>query len=154
MLRIISATLLIASAAHAETLPIPGHPAVVVHGPTAIAKQVVETELAFAGRAAEAGPGPAMSEFMDATDGLAFLGGEPIRGAAAIGRAHGGPNGGGTLSWYPVEVFAGTDMATVWGRFSFTPPGGAGKTVTGRYVTVWRKSGDSWKGIVDIGNPD
>ncbi len=141
--------------AAAETIPIPGHPPVLVHGPVSTARELIATELAFAKRSAEAGPGPAMRAFMDPVNGLSFAGGDPARGAEAIYRAHGGANGG-TLSWYPAEVFAasGGDMGTVWGYFRFVPPGKPGPVVTGRYVTVWQKEGGVWKGIIDTGNPD
>ena len=139
----------------AETIPIPNHPPVVVHGPMAVAQEIVAAELAFDARSEAAGPAQAMREYMDPADGLSFNGGEPARGAAAIFAANGGAHPG-KLTWYPTEVFAakGGDMGAAWGRFRFTPPRPAAKTVTGEYVTVWRKSAAGWKGILDIGTPD
>jgi ketosteroid isomerase-like protein len=98
-----------------------------------------------------------MREFMDPIDGLSFAGGEPARGADAIYAAHGGARPGGTLTWTPSEVFAAEagDMGATWGHFRFTPPAPGATPVTGRYVTVWRKSpAGAWKALVDIGNPD
>jgi hypothetical protein len=139
----------------ADGIAIPGHAAVVVHGPAAVAREIVATELAFEKRAEAAGPGQAMREFMDKTDGLSFGAGDPVRGAEAIYKAQGGAHGG-ALSWFPREVFAaeGGDMGVTWGQFRFVPPIPKPPVVTGRYVTVWRKEGGVWKGIVDIGNPD
>ncbi len=128
----------------------------VVHGPVDVAKSIIAAELAFEARSVAAGPASAMREFMDPVDGLSFAGGEPARGADAIFKAHGGGQPSGTLTWVPVEVFAaaGGDMGATWGHFSFTPPGAGAKAVTGKYVTVWRKSGAGWKGVLDSGNPD
>ena len=138
------------------TIPIANHPAVIVHGPLAVAQAIVKTELAFEAKSEAAGPAAAMRSFMDKTDGLSFAGGDPARGAEAIYQAHGGDKPAGALSWYPTEVFAsaGGDMGVTWGHFRFTPPTPKPVVVTGRYVTVWRKQGGAWRGIIDIGNPD
>ena len=131
---------------------------VVTHGPAKAAAELVKTERAFAARSMEAGAATAFAEYLDADDSRAFMGGEPIRGAAAIGAAHAGP---GMLNWWPKEVFAakGGDMGVVWGEFRFVLPKGASvggqAAVTGRYVTAWRKDAKGrWKGIIDIGTPD
>ena len=141
--------------AAAPSMPIAGGPPVTVHGPLDVAKAIITTELAFDARSQAVGPARAMREFMDPADGLSFTGGEPARGAAAIFQAHGGDKPAGSLSWVPAEVFAsaGGDLGATWGHFRFTPPAGH-PVVTGKYVTVWRKQNGTWKGVLDIGNPD
>jgi ketosteroid isomerase-like protein len=143
-------------AAAEPDIALPGGSPVKVHGPQAVAKSVIAAELAFEARAEAAGPPSAMREFMDPADGLSFAGGEPARGAAAIYLAHGGDKPAGKLSWVPTEVFADSagEMAATWGHFRFVPPVAGAKTVTGRYVTVWRKRDGQWRGIIDIGDPD
>ncbi len=143
-------------AAASPTIAIPGHMAVIVHGPMDVADSIVKADLAFDARSAAVGPAQAMREFMDPADGLSFTGsGGPVRGAEAIFAAHSSAKPG-TLSWVPAEVFAdhAGEMGATWGHFQFVPPGGGTKVVTGRYVTVWRKRDGVWKGIIDIGDPD
>jgi ketosteroid isomerase-like protein len=154
-----TATFLIGFAARAAepTIAIADGPPVRVHGNVTIAKELVAAEQAFEAESVAKGPAVAMRDNLDARDGLTFAGGEPARGAAAIYAAHGGDKPGGKLTWAPAEVFADRDgeMGATWGHFRFVPPGAAGPVVTGKYVTVWRKSSaGQWKGIIDIGNPD
>ena len=143
----------LAAAAPAQT------PDVTVHGPAKAVSELIAVERAFAvpvhgGRRGRT----AFAEYLDPADSRAFMGGEPMRGAVAIGAAHAGP---GQLNWQPKEVFAakGGDMGVVWGVFQFTLPKGAAvagqSVITGRYVTAWRKDArGAWKGIIDIGTPD
>jgi hypothetical protein len=125
-----------------------------LHGPRATAAAILRSELAFEARSEQAGAATAFRENMDATDGLEFGGGAPLRGAAAIGAAMDKAPAGATLRWTPREVFASTgDMGVVWGQWSLS--GKSGKPVTGRYVTVWRRNAAGlWKALVDIGTPD
>ena len=127
-----------------------------LHGPPAVARSLLAAELAFEARSEAAGAAIAMRDFMDPVDGLTFTGGEPNRGAAAIFAAHSGPDWAGRLTWVPAEIFAAAagDMGVTWGHFRFTPPGKPAP-LTGRYVTVWRRTpGGAWKGIIDIGDAD
>lgn len=154
-----AACLLLVAAGPRRPRPAPAPPApaaaesgVVVHGPAGAAAEILAAERAFASRSQEAGAGAAFAEFLDAEDSRAFMGGDPVRGAQAIGLAHAGP---GKLAWWPSEVFAAKagDMGVAWGRFHFVPP--QGEPFDGRYVTVWRKTAKGgWKGIIDIGTPD
>lgn len=127
---------------------------VAMHGPPAVAASLLATERAFAARSLSAGAATAFAEYMDPTDSRAFDAGDPVRGAAAIGKLH---DDGARLAWSPREVFASTggDMGTVWGVWDYTPPKAASPAITGRYVTVWRKdAAGAWKAIIDIGAPD
>ena len=128
-------------------------PEIAVHGPPKAVAELLRQERAFAARSREAGPKTAFAEYMDPADSRAFQGGDPLRGAAAIGDMHKGP---GQLDWQAKEVFAskGGDMGVVWGTFQFTVPKTPLK-VTGRYVTAWRKDAKGrWKAIIDTGTPD
>jgi len=133
-------------------------PALIVHGPDAVARDIAAADRAFSARSAAVGEAKAFREYMDATDGLEFGGGEPKRGAAAIYAAHGGDAAPkGVLTWEPAEVFAAAsgDLGTSWGNWTLKPADPAKKTETGRYVTVWRKNAaGAWKGVVDIGDSD
>lgn len=148
-------------ACHAQasepTIEIPNAPPVRVHGPMAAARDLLAVEMAFEAKSVAAGPAAAMRAYMDKTDGLSFVNGEPARGAEAIYAAHGGGKPAGTLTWVPSEIFVDQagEMGTTWGHFRFTPPAAGAPVVTGKYVTVWRRNeSGQWKGIVDIGSPD
>jgi ketosteroid isomerase-like protein len=114
-------------------------------------------DIAFNARAQQVGPAQAFRETMDETDGLQFSAGAPTRGAAAIYQAMGGAKDKSRLTWTPTDAWgsAGGDMGVTSGTWSFTVPGAAAPSVTGRYVTVWRKNAaGAWKCLIDIGNPD
>jgi hypothetical protein len=147
---------LVAAAVLRASLALGAEPPVALHGPPDVAKAVLQREMAFEKRSEAAGPAIAMREFMDPNDGLSFTGGEPAHGAEAIFQAHGGNTPAGRLTWSPREVWASSgNLAAVWGTFRFTPPVKDPKVVTGKYVTVWRKSAAGvWFGLVDIGSPD
>lgn len=141
-----------AQAAKAASASGPMDPAAVT------AAQVRAADQAFDARSQQVGPAVAFREFMDPTDGLKFGGGPPARGADAIFQSMGGDAGAKTkLEWTVVDAWgaASGDLGVTTGTWKFTPPGAAAPAVTGRYVTVWRKSaGGAWKGLIDIGNPD
>ena len=124
----------------------------------ATAAAVRAADLAFERRAQQVSPAQAFRETMDETDGLRFGGGAPTRGAAAIYQAMGGEASAKIrLEWTPLDAWGskGGDMGVTTGTWKFTPPAAAAPTVTGRYVTVWRKNAaGAWKGLIDIGNPD
>jgi ketosteroid isomerase-like protein len=120
--------------------------------------QLREVDKAFSVYSAEHGVAAAFRAFMDAKDGLEFDTGEPVRGADAIFKAEGGDKPPTSkLTWTTDDAFAAKsgDMGVTWGHWTDTPNDPAKKTLTGRYVTVWRKDGEGhWKGLIDIGNPD
>lgn len=133
--------------------------AATLHGPREAAEGVLAAEHAFARRVAEAGIATGFREYMDPTDGMAFGGVDPARGAEAIFRARGGDRPStARLNWEPDEIFAAQagDMAVSWGHYTFSIGNHPEiKPVKGRFVTVWRRDarGD-WKGLIDIGDPD
>jgi ketosteroid isomerase-like protein len=134
-------------------------PPIIAHGPKAAVDAVVKAEHYYSDRVGAVGVAKGMSEFIDPADGLAFTGaGDPARGSKAVFAAYGGDAPSPLkLSWVPAEVFAadGGDMAASWGRFTLVSTDPKVKTLTGRYVTVWRKGADGqWKAVMDIGNPD
>jgi ketosteroid isomerase-like protein len=122
------------------------------------AAAVRAADMAFEARAQAVGVPQAFRETMDEVDGLQFGGGAPTRGAEAIYRSN-LPNypPGSRLEWRVVDAWGseGGDMGVTTGTFRFTGSPTAGPVVTGRYVTVWRKTAAGvWKGLIDIGNPD
>ena len=148
----VGAALLGAHPARAQTTPL------ILHGPEAPARAIAAADSAFSARSAAVGTAKAFRDFMDGKDGLEFAGGEPKRGSREIYDVHGGdapPKS--VLTWAPTEVFAavGGDMGVSWGHWLLKPNDAGKKSLTGRYVTVWRKDpAGEWKGIVDIGEAD
>ncbi|HZP66951.1 MAG TPA: nuclear transport factor 2 family protein [Rudaea sp.] len=140
----------LACAAHAEEPKFHGNPAA--------ARAIAKADTDFAALAKREGTAKAFRDTMDEVDGTAYGGGsEPSVGRDAIYAAMGGdaPDDS-TLEWAPVEVFAdkGGDMGVSRGRWTSTVKA-SGKSISGSYVTVWRKNAKGeWKGLVDIGNVD
>jgi ketosteroid isomerase-like protein len=130
----------------------------IVHGPEAVAHEIIAADHAFSVESSKIGTAKAFRQFMDGKDGLKFDGGEPKRGSQEIYDAEGGdaPRKS-TLTWEPAEVFAATsgDMGATWGHWVMKYNDPAKKALTGHYVTVWRKTAaDGWKGVIDIGDVD
>jgi ketosteroid isomerase-like protein len=143
----VAAALCLVSSARAQT----------VEAATAAAVRAVDS--AFEKRAREVGTAQAFRETMDETEGLQFGGGAPTRGATAIYQAMGGDTPSkARLEWTPVDAWGskGGDMGVTTGTWkAFAGPGVTTPSVTGRYVTVWRKNAaGAWKALIDIGNPD
>ena len=131
----------------------------IVHGPPAVTAAVLAAEARYSDSFSRVTVAQGMRDFVDPVDGLAFAGGDPVRGSAAAYAAFGGDAAPANLrlSWVPAEVFAsaGGDMAASWGRFTMRDTTGKQPPFTGHYVTVWRKAADgAWKAIMDIGEPD
>jgi ketosteroid isomerase-like protein len=131
----------------------------IVHGPPAATAAVLAAEKHYSDEFARVTVAQGMRDFIDPVDGLAFAGGDPVRGSAAAYAAFGGDRAPAMLrlSWVPAEVFAAAsgDMAASWGRFTMTDTTGKQPPFTGHYVTVWRKTAaGEWKAIMDIGEPD
>jgi ketosteroid isomerase-like protein len=141
-----------AQPAMAESAPL------IIHGPETVAREIAAADRAFSARSTAAGTAKAFRDFMDGKDGLEFAAGEPKRGAKEIYDAHGGdapPKS--VLTWEPTEIFAsaGGDMGVSWGHWLSKPNDPAKKSLTGHYVTVWRKNpAGEWRGVVDIGDAD
>ncbi len=131
----------------------------IVHGPPAAVAAVLAAEKQYSDNFSRVTVAQGMRDYIDPVDGLAFAGGDPVRGSDAAYAAFGGPNAPANLrlSWVPAEVFASTggDMAATWGRFTMTDTTGKNPPFHGHYVTVWRKTAaGAWKAIMDIGEPD
>lgn len=137
----------------------PAVAAPIVHGPPAVVAAVLAAEQHYSDSFSRVTVAQGMRDFVDPVDGLAFAGGDPVRGSAAAYAAFGGDAAPAALrlSWVPAEVFASTggDMAASWGRFTMTDTTARQPPFTGHYVTVWRKTAaGEWKALMDIGEPD
>ena len=83
----------------------------------------------------------------------------PVAGMAAIRAyvADSMKNPAFSISWVPAEaeVAKSGDLGYTMGTNRFTIPGAGGSstTVEGRYVTVWRKTKDGWRCVVDFWHP-
>ncbi len=131
-------------------------PIAVLADAASTAAEVRAADVAWAKHVDEVGPAKGIPDGMDASDGLFFDSGPPLRGAAAISAVTVKTYPPGShLAWTPVNAFGskGGDLGVTTGDWTFTAPGI--KPVKGRYVTTWRKtSGGQWKALTDIGNPD
>jgi len=130
-----------------------------LHGNLDAARAIARADRDFAELARREGEAKAVRDVMDAIDGVIFNGdGQPAIGRDAIyARAGGDAPGANALTWYPVEVFAAQsgELGVSRGRYTLTSKSDAGKSVSGSYVTVWRKdAGGEWKGLIDIGAAD
>ncbi len=129
-----------------------------LHGNLHAAKAIAKADTDFGALAKRIGTARAFRDSMDGVDGVTYgVGSKPAVGRDAIYAMMGGdaPDNN-VLAWRPIEVFAARagDMGVSRGRWSSTPRTG-GKTLSGSYVTVWRKNAKGqWKGLVDIGNAD
>lgn len=128
--------------------------AVVVHGPAKAVAEIIAAEHEYSAKFEAQGMAAGFRDFLDPTDGIAFMGGaQPLKREALIKAL--GADDGERLSWTPREIFAAKsgDFGASWGRFRSMA---GGKTVaTGSYVTVWRKAVDGhWRALMDIGQPD
>ena len=56
--------------------------------------------------------------------------------------------------WEPMDAEVSGDLGYTYGVFKVTRKGqnGQGESTYGKYVTVWRKQGKTWKVALDIGN--
>jgi len=130
-----------------------------LHGNLDAARAIVKADLDFGALAKKEGTAKAFRDSLDEVDGTVFGGGsQPAIGRDAIYAKMGGdaPEES-TLEWAPVEAFAAksADMGVTRGRWTATSKADATQTVSGSYVTVWRKNAKGeWKGLIDIGNPD
>ena len=120
------------------------------------AAAVRAADIAWARHVKDVGPAKGIPDGFDATDGLFFDVGPPLRGVAAMSvmAAKNYPIGS-MLVWAPVNSFGSKsgDMGVTTGDWTFSAPGI--KDIHGRYVTTWRKASDGqWKALTDIGSPD
>jgi ketosteroid isomerase-like protein len=122
------------------------------------ATEVRAADTAFAQDAATHGLAQAFRDYMDPLDGLSFGGPKPLRGADAIYRAMGGDKPAKfRLEWVVTNAWGsrGGDMGVTVGDWRRTKIGDAQPSLTGRYVTVWRRDAKgAWKGRIDIGEED
>lgn len=122
------------------------------------ADEAMAADRAFAARALAASPAQAFREFMDPADGLVFgTGGEPNRGEKAIYEMFGGDAPPKVrMEWAPKQAWgaASGELAVTWGDWTRTWLDDSRRPLTGNYVTVWRRTKDGWKGLLDIGEVD
>jgi len=121
------------------------------------ADEALAADRAFFARAQEVHPAQAFREFMDEREGLLYgTGGEPAKGGEAIFKLMGGGQPQRVkVEWTPKQAWgaASGDMAVTIGDWKRTWLDGS-RVMTGNYVTVWRKTKDGWKGLIDIGEVD
>ncbi|MEJ0045700.1 MAG: DUF4440 domain-containing protein, partial [Rhodospirillales bacterium] len=133
-------------------------PAAAADPATDTAGAVRAADQAFERESVQDGLARAFRDFMDPTDGLSYGGPKPLRGAAAIYQALGGDAPAKyRLEWAVTNAWGsrGGDMGVTVGDWRRTKIGEAKPTLTGRYVTVWRRDAHgAWKGLIDIGEVD
>jgi len=111
--------------------------------------EVVAAERAFAAAAARDGVRDAFLAF--AHDSALALQPEPGN-AKELWRAR--PRTAGRLAWYPAWARAARsgDLGFTTGPFETTDSAGAVRGY-GQYVTVWRRTADGWRFVIDLGSP-
>ncbi|HEU0051584.1 MAG TPA: DUF4440 domain-containing protein [Longimicrobium sp.] len=108
---------------------------------------MVDNELAFAAAAGEVGVRDAFLRFM--SDSAVLFRGDTLTLARAEWEKRPADRGG--LSWYPSHalISASGDMGFTTGPYEIA---GENKHY-GTFVTVWRREGDAWRFMVDMGAP-
>lgn len=102
-----------------------------------------------------AGDGATVASLYTEDAALYPPGGEPVHGRAAIQTFWQGAIDSGMKidDLHAVEVEASGDMAGEVGVFALSVPGEGGATqVTGKYIVIWKHSGDTWQLHRDIWN--
>lgn len=110
---------------------------------------LLETDRAFARLAGEKGFAAALDRYADDTSVRLTPAGPVLRGATAL-KADAAGLSPGALTWDPqqAEVASDGSVGWTWGDYRLSE---GGHTTTGRYLTVWRKQGGSWRIAADIG---
>ncbi len=124
------------------------------------ADQILAADRAFNQLAQDKGAPEAFAAF--STPETRMFGGsaEPVKGPDGIRSLIAGmERPGWSLRWEPTyaEVSDDGTLGYTLGRWTRSGPGkdGAAETLTGSYVTIWRKQPDgSWKMSFDTGSPD
>ncbi|MBL9174930.1 MAG: nuclear transport factor 2 family protein [Verrucomicrobiales bacterium] len=111
---------------------------------------LLETDRAFARLAGEKGFAAALDQYADNASVRLTPAGPVLRGAAAL-KADAAGLSPGALSWDPqqAEVSSDGSLGWTWGDYRLND---GGRATTGRYLTVWRKQGGSWRIAADIGS--
>jgi ketosteroid isomerase-like protein len=108
---------------------------------------MVNAELAFAAAAGEVGPRHAFLRFM--SDSAVLFRGDTATYARPVWERR--PPGGPGLAWYPSHavVAASGDLGFTTGPYELAGP----QRRYGTFVTVWRREGDGWRFMIDMGAP-
>lgn len=124
-------------------------------------EDLLATDSAFSAQSAKEGSNAAFLAYMADDVRLFGTGNEPpIYGKAeAVKRFATSGNGDpklNVLSWTPDNAELSGPLGYTDGHWQFVghDEKGAEFKLTGHYVTVWRKTGDAWKFIADIGTTD
>jgi len=109
---------------------------------------IVELEARFAAASRQRGARAAFLEFLG-EDSIVLQPG-PTWGRAAWTVAE---ELSGTLDWLPdrAQISAAGDLGFASGHWVLTPRDPEGRRVEGRYVTVWRLTGEGWRVLFDGG---
>lgn len=142
---------------------------VLLFGGSALAgprEDMMATDSAFSEMSVKEGAHAAFLAFM--TDDVRLFDGDhpPILGKAAaaahyadVEKKDPAAQSSSTLAWTPIEAETSTDGTLGWTRgtwvFSAKKPDGSPLSVTGYYVTEWRRGADGkYKFVLDIGGAD
>jgi hypothetical protein len=117
-------------------------------------QEAMDADRAFNDDAQKMSLADAFGKWMDKTEGKMIGPGSISVGEAAIRAGFEGTPSDLKLIWSPDMGSASTsgDMAVTSGRWKREK---AGQVIAeGRYVTVWHKAAEGWRGLFDLGNPD
>lgn len=120
------------------------------------AMRLLKADWSFAKMSLEEGAAEAFRHYLAEDAKLLPAFGDPIQGADTIYDIMKPGYENISFRWEPKEarVADSGDMGYTWGEYRMTIPSESGGTVTrtGKYLNIWRKIGDEWRVIVDIGN--
>jgi ketosteroid isomerase-like protein len=120
------------------------------------ARQVLDTDRAFAALSEREGPAAAYRRFASAETRSLGAAGDPLQGGAQIAeRLSKVP--GMLMRWSPqgAEAAQSGDLGWSWGTYesSATGPRGGTQLTQGKYVSIWHRQADgSWKLALELGN--
>lgn len=123
-------------------------------GPDSEARDLLLEDQAFARTSIEKGAAAAFGEYL-APDAIQL----PERGDAIVGRTaitdNLAPLADYVLDWTPEGAEASDDasLGYTWGRYRLYRKDNPDVVQVGKYLNVWRRSGDGrWRVVADIGN--
>jgi ketosteroid isomerase-like protein len=120
--------------------------------------EIMAADRAFNDMARDKGEQAAFLAYMDPVQGMEMQpNAEPAKGSEQIKQAHTDTTVPSPLVWEPAEAYAAKsgDFGMSWGHWHWTgTANGAPVALTGKYVTVWHKTKDGWKGLMDTGVSD
>ncbi|PKP10085.1 MAG: hypothetical protein CVU09_08125 [Bacteroidetes bacterium HGW-Bacteroidetes-4] len=114
-------------------------------------QEVIDTDLAFSELSASQGMNHAFLTYAHDSAVMLRKNHEPILGSRAMHELFNAPDSSFTLTWKPsyATIAQSGELAYTYGIYTLT----AGQdTSFGTYVTIWKKTAQGWRWVLDSGN--